>query len=167
MSAQAARRRWLALLPAAALVSACGFRPCGVARLPFQTLHIALPSGSELGGRLRRQLRAGSEVQLVEDPSQAQAIFQVLAETRENAVLSLDAQGIVRELELRYRLSFRVHDGKGREFLPPTDINLRRDVAFNVSQQLASEAQQNLLYRDMQDDAVQQVMRRLAALGAR
>ena len=167
MNPQDARRRWLGLLPAVGLLSACGFRPRGMARLPFQTLHIALPSGSELGGRLRRQLRAGTEVQLLDDPAQAQAIFQVLAETRENAVLSLDAQGIVREIELRYRLSFRVHDGKGREFMPPTDISLRRDVAFNVSQQLASEAQQTLLYRDMQDDAVQQIVRRLAGLGAR
>jgi LPS-assembly lipoprotein len=167
MNRPAARRRWLGLLPAVGLLSACGFQPRGIARLPFQTLHIALPSGSELGGRLRRQLRAGTDVKLVDDPAQAQAIFQILSESRENAVLSLDAQGIVREVELRYRLSFRIHDGKGREFMPPTDISLRRDVAFNVSQQLASEAQQTVLYRDMQSDAVQQVVRQLAALGAR
>jgi LPS-assembly lipoprotein len=69
----------------------------------------------------------------------------------------------VREYTLRYTVSFRVHDGKGGEFLPVNTVQLTRDITFNDSDVLAKETEEQLLYRDMQFDMVQQVMRRLAA----
>jgi LPS-assembly lipoprotein len=69
----------------------------------------------------------------------------------------------VREYQLRYRVGFRVHDGKGGDYVPQTTIQLTRDIAFNDSAILAKEAEEGLLYRDMQTDMVQQIMRRLAA----
>jgi len=56
-----------------------------------------------------------------------------------------------------------VHDGKGGEFLPVNTVQLSRDITFNDSDVLAKETEEQLLYRDMQFDMVQQVMRRLAA----
>jgi LPS-assembly lipoprotein len=69
----------------------------------------------------------------------------------------------VREYQLRYRVAFRVHDGKGGDYVPQTTIQLTRDISFNDSEILAKEAEEGLLYRDMQTDMVQQIMRRLAA----
>jgi LPS-assembly lipoprotein len=69
----------------------------------------------------------------------------------------------VREFQLRYRVAFRVHDGKGGEFVPQTSIALTRDITFNDTDVLAKEAEEQLLFRDMQSDMVQQIMRRLAA----
>jgi LPS-assembly lipoprotein len=39
-----------------------------------------------------------------------------------------------------------------------------RDISFNESSALAKETEEQLLYRDMQSDIVQQLMRRLAAV---
>ena len=69
----------------------------------------------------------------------------------------------MREFQLRYRIGFRVHDGKGGEYVPQSVIQLTRDVTFNDSEVLAKEAEEQLLFRDMQSDMVQQIMRRLAA----
>ena len=44
------------------------------------------------------------------------------------------------------------------------DITLRRNLAFSEEAVLAKEGEEAMLYRDMQSDLVQQVMRRLAAL---
>jgi LPS-assembly lipoprotein len=57
-----------------------------------------------------------------------------------------------------------VRDNKGGEILAPTEITLKRNISFNESQTLAKESEEALLYRDMQADLVQQIMRRLAAL---
>ena len=59
---------------------------------------------------------------------------------------------------------FRVRDAAGAELLGPTEINLRRPITFNETQVLAKESEEVLLYRDMQTDLVQQVMRRLVAI---
>jgi LPS-assembly lipoprotein len=83
-------------------------------------------------------------------------------EFREKNILSLTSQGRVREFQLRYRVGFRVHDGKGGEFIPQTSIALTRDITFNDTDVLAKEAEEQLLFRDMQSDMVQQIMRRLA-----
>ncbi|MEI6301055.1 MAG: LPS assembly lipoprotein LptE, partial [Betaproteobacteria bacterium] len=48
------------------------------------------------------------------------------------------------------------------DFLPPTEIFLTRDITYNDSQVLAKESEEALLYRDMQTDMVQQVLRRLS-----
>jgi LPS-assembly lipoprotein len=69
----------------------------------------------------------------------------------------------VREFQLRYRVGFRVHDGKGAEYVPQSVIQLTRDVTFNDAEILAKEQEEQLLFRDMQTDMVQQIMRRLAA----
>jgi len=39
----------------------------------------------------------------------------------------------------------------------------QRDISFNETQILAKESEESLLYRDMQTDLVQQLLRRLAA----
>ena len=48
-------------------------------------------------------------------------------------------------------------------FLPTSEILLTRDMSFNDAQVIAKEAEEAVLYRDMQTDMVQQIMRRLVA----
>lgn len=145
----------------ALLLAACGFQLRGAQPLPFTSLYIA--ENWELGAMLRRNIRALGSTRLAETPQEAQAVLTSIGEAREKIVLSLSATGRVREFQLRYRFAYRVHDLKGREFIPPTEIVLVRDISFADVQVLAKEQEEVLLYRDMQNDMVQQVMRRLAA----
>ncbi len=156
-----------ALLMAASLLSACGFKlrgSDGQYRMPFHRIYLAFADTSSLGTELRRNLRAGDQVQVVTDAATADALFDVLSETRGKTILSLNSQGRVREYLLTYTLVFRVRDAKGNELLGPTEINLKRPITFNESQVLAKESEEVLLYRDMQTDLVQQILRRLAAV---
>jgi LPS-assembly lipoprotein len=74
------------------------------------------------------------------------------------------AAGRVSEYQLRYRVGFRVTDAKGAQvYLPTSEVLLTRDMAYSDAQVLAKEAEEALLYRDMQRDMVQQIMRRLVA----
>jgi LPS-assembly lipoprotein len=161
------KRRSLLVLPAAAMLAACGFQLRGTngqTALPFRTIHIGLPDTSPLGAELKRYIRASGNTDVVSDPKAAQAILDVLSETREKAILSLNTQGRVREYTLFYKLRFRVRDGKNNELIVPTDIVLKRDISFNESQAMAKENEEALLYRDMQSDLVQQLLRRLQAI---
>ncbi len=147
----------------ALLLTACGFQLRSAQPLPFSSLHIAIAENSELGAALRRNIRALGSTRLTETPQDAQAILSVAGEVREKNILSLSSAGRVREFQLRYRFAFRVHDLKGREFIPLSEIVLTRDISFSDEKVLAKEQEEQLLYRDMQGDVVQQIMRRLAA----
>jgi LPS-assembly lipoprotein len=158
--------RILTILSLALVTAACGFQMRGQAKLPFETLYVAIPDISPLGIELKRNIIAGTNTKLVRNQAEAQAILSVTAEERGKTILSFGANGQVAELKLRYRLSFRVRDAKGRDYLPDSEIQLARDISFNSSQVLAKESEELLLYRDMQSDMVQQILRRLAAAPA-
>jgi len=130
----------------AVLLAACGFHLRGQAQLPFETLYIP--------GKTR----------LVDGPGDAQAVLGFTQELRDKIILSFSAAGRVSEYQLRYRVGFRVTDPKGVQvYLPTIEILLTRDVSYSDAQVLAKETEEALLYRDMQSDMVQQIMRRLVA----
>jgi LPS-assembly lipoprotein len=155
----------LALL-GALVVCGCGFHLRGSVNLPFSSVYLALPLNSPLGAELRRDLVNGSSTRVVDTAAAAQAVLEVSGEVRDKQIQALNAQGQAREYQLRYRLTVRVHDGKGHELLGPTPLSAQRDISFNDSAVLSKESEEALLYRDMQSDLVQQILRRLGALKA-
>ncbi|MGQ0510121.1 MAG: LPS-assembly lipoprotein LptE [Betaproteobacteria bacterium] len=153
--------RAIAVLLALSLAG-CGFQLRGTADLPFETIFVpSATSGVALD--IKRNIQSGTRTRVVDDAKSAQAVLQFIQEVREKHILSLTGTGRVREFQLRYRVGFRLHDGKGGEFLPANTIELTRDVTYNDAEVLAKETEEQLLYRDMQFDMVQLVMRRLAA----
>lgn len=148
-------------------LSGCGFHlrgSHGEANLPFKTLYLAVAEASPLGFELKRNIRANGGTEIVSDPKDADARLEVLSEVRDKVIQSLNSQGRIRQYTLFYKLSFRVRSKTDAELLAPTEIILKRDISFNESQVLAKEAEEGLLYRDMQTDLVQQILRRLASI---
>jgi LPS-assembly lipoprotein len=145
------------------LLAGCGFQLRGTASLPFETLYMPPTTTPGVALDLKRNIQGGTRTTVVDDPKKAEAVLEFSREAREKHILSLAATGRVREFQLRYHVAFRVHDGKGGEFLPTTALLLTRDITFNDTDVLAKETEELQLYRDMQFDMVQQIMRRLAA----
>ncbi len=153
-------RRALAALALLA-VAGCGFQLRGAAELPFESIHV--PGSGGIALELKRTIQSGSRTVVVDDPRRAQALLEFTSEVRQKEILSLTAEGRVREFRLLYRVGFRVHDGKGVEFVQPAALQLARDMTYSDAQLLAKEAEEQMLYLDMQHDMVQQIMRRLSA----
>ena len=159
--------RVLATCLMAAVLAGCGFQlrgSNGQYNLPFNSIWLSFNEASPLGTELKRNLRAGDSVRIEADASKAEALFDVIGETRGKSILSLNSLGRVREYSLSYTLVFQVRDANNRQLLAPTEITLRRNIAFDESQVLAKESEEALLYRDMQSDLVQQILRRLVAI---
>ena len=149
---------WLCLM-----LSACGFQLRGAYSLPFERLHIALANSSELYAQIRRSVESGSSTRVVPSAQEAEASLVVLSDTPQKNILSLSAAGRVREFELVRTFSFRVADKAGADLIAPSRIVLRRELTFSDDQVLSKEAEELLLWKDMQNDLVQQLMRRLSA----
>ncbi len=146
-------------------LAGCGFKLRSSHDYSFSSLAVTPNPGGSLAMELRRTL--GSVVRVLapdEDPTRAQLVIDVLQEQREKVVVGVNSSGQIREFQLRIRLKFRVRTPQGHELLPIAEIVQQRDVSFNESAALAKEAEEVLLYRDMQIDIVQQVMRRLATV---
>jgi LPS-assembly lipoprotein len=153
-------RYTLALCSVLAL-GGCGFHLRGAADLPFSSLYIQAPPQSLFAVQFKRVVTTSSGTDVVDDPKAAQATLQLLLEQREKEILSLSGGGRVREFQLRYRVRYRIIDKAQQEIVPSSEILLRRDFSFNDQEALSKESEEALLYRDMQTDAVQQLLRRL------
>ena len=159
------RRRLLgsALAATVALLSGCGFHLRGPQALDFATVHINVPEQSEFGAQLRRLIATTGTTRVEEDAARAEARLQILANDRGREILSLTGAGKVREYQLTQTLRFQLLDKAGKPLIPPTSLSARREYTFDDSQVLGKEQEEALLYRDMQNDLVQQLMRRLGA----
>jgi len=157
-------QRLAACALAAVALAGCGFHLRGEQKLPFETIYLNTPPNSQLGATLSRQIRSGTNTRTVPKADLATAVLDILGETQTKEILTLNAQGRAVEYKLIYRLRFRLHDGKGREYITPTELRAQRDISINDSQVLAKESEETLLYRDMQTDLVQQLLRRIAAV---
>ena len=146
------------------LLAACGFHLRLKTDLPFSSLFIESPSYSQFATDLKRAIRVSSNAQIAEQANQADVTLAILSEGRERAILSLSGGGKVREFQLRYKVAYRLRDAHGKDLMSSGEILLKRDLIYDDTQVLAKESEEALLYRDMQGDAVQQLLRRLAAV---
>jgi LPS-assembly lipoprotein len=156
-------RRVAMLAAVVAMLGGCGFQPVSTAALPFPTLYVSAGAYTSFGGEFKRFVESYSRTtRLADTPGSADAVLEILSERQEKQILSLNTSGRVQEYLLRYRVSFRLQDGSGRELIPTDTIVLERDLTYDDDAVLAKENEEAFLYRDMQMDAVQQLVRRLA-----
>lgn len=157
------RVRQLLALSLVTLLAACGFHLRGAYSLPFATLHIGLPETAELHSMIRRTVEASSPTRVTGDAKTAEASLLILGDVPQKIALTLNASGQPREYQLVRTFGFRLIDKSGRELIAPSNIVIRREITANDAQVLAKESEEALLWRDIQNDLVQQLMRRLAA----
>jgi len=164
MKTSTARRSFLAASASALLLAGCGFELRKAPVFAFKTLYMS--GNTALINSLRRQLRASGTVELLPEDQRdkAEAILDILGENRERVVISTNSAGQVRELQLRLTLRFRLRTPAGKELLGSTEISQQRDITYNETAALAKEGEAELLFRDMQNDISQQMLRRLAAV---
>jgi LPS-assembly lipoprotein len=153
----------LAALAVACLLASCGFHLRGAASYRFDTIFVNASGSPPLGAALQRALADTGSAKVTTDPKVAQVILDLPAVVDDKQVLSLSQSGAVREYELVKRVSFRLHDPEGNDWLPAGDVIVRRAYTFNESEVLARDAQEQRLLREMQQDVVQQLVRRLEA----
>jgi LPS-assembly lipoprotein len=160
------RKHFVALAAASVLLGGCGFQLRQAPNFAFDSIYVGASANSSLANELKRSIASTGAVSVVDAArlDSAQVVLDVLVDQREKLVVRLNATGQVREFQLRTRLQFRLRTPQGRELIPSTELLQQRDISFNEAVVLAKEAEEALLYRDMQNDVVQQLMRRLAAI---
>lgn len=152
--------RFLSCALAATLLAACGFQLRGTYALPYESLYIAAPDYSTIGAGLKRAIR-NTSTRLADSAEDAQASFRPTGESRTSVILALSSAGRVREKRLIYHYTFRVVDHRGSDLILPVSVELFRDITYADSDVLAKTQEEELLWQDMENDLIQQLMRRL------
>jgi LPS-assembly lipoprotein len=151
------------VLLATLLLTACGFQLRGSYSLPYDTLYIALPETNAMRATLKRNIEASTQTRVVNTAKEAEAVMSVLSDVPVKLVLSINSAGRVAEYQLVRNFTFQLADKNGKPLLPVGTISIHRDITFNDAEVLSKESEETLLWRDIEHDLVQQLLRRLSA----
>jgi LPS-assembly lipoprotein len=159
------RRARVTLLVASAalLLAACGFQLRGAATFAFESVYVNSAGSPSFNNEMKRALTGAGSAMVSDSAAAAQVVLDIPVIQDDKEVLSLSSAGAVREFQLIKRVSFRLHDKEGADWMPAGEIVIRRSYTFNETQALARDLEEQRLQRDMQTDAIQQIVRRLQA----
>lgn len=164
MPSLARRSFLLSSLALALTTTGCGFRLRGQYTLPFETMFVNMPRNNRMAAKIRRMLASGTNVQLVENAADAQAILDFMGQSRHREVVALNTKGEAREYELTLKLTFRVASPDGDEYFPATTFMASRDITYNEEDYNSRNAEEDLLYSEMQDELIVQLLNRLSTI---
>jgi len=149
------------LVALCSLLVACGFQLRGTASLPFEKIYVSAPEGHPIGAELRRAIQSGSNTLVLDNSQDTEATLQIISVVNSKNLLSVSGGGRVREFTLRYQTTFRLTDEKGRKLIPTSKITVSRIIPFSDSLVLAKQSEERMLVREMRNDSIQQIIRRL------
>lgn len=152
----------LPLLALLLLLTGCGFQLRGMVSIPesLRLVHIVSAQDSALVRTLEDNLRVNG-VQL---SAEAPLRIEILDEHHSRRTLSLDRGARAAEYELRSEVVFRVVDAEGVERLSERRLYSERSYAVDADNITASESQEPILRRQMQQDLAQQIVRQYTRL---
>ena len=159
------RRHWVpafAGMTTALLLGACGFQLRGDPQTGIKTMHVSTAGGSGVYTDIRRAL-ANGPTRLVATPKEAEAHLRILGEGREKTVATITGTGRVYEYQLRLIVDYEML-APGREVpvIAPTRAEARRLITYSETAPVAKEAEEQLLFKDMQAELASRILRQVA-----
>jgi LPS-assembly lipoprotein len=159
--------RWLVWIPACAgmtFLAACGFHLRGEPEVGVRRLFISAVGPSSVQVDVRRLLSSGP-TRFVRAPQEAEAHLHILQEGREKTVYTITGAGRVYEYQLRLFVRYELlKPGREEPVIEPTTVESRRLITYSATAPTAKEAEEQLLYKDMQLDLARQILRHVAAV---
>jgi len=140
-------------------LSACGFQLRGEPAVGLKTLFVP---GGGVAQEIRRTLSSGP-TRVVSSAAEAEAHLRILSENREKQVRTITGQGRVYEFELRLIIRYDLMvPGREAPVIAPTELVQRRLITYNEAAPIAKEAEEQLLFQDMQQEAADRILRQVA-----
>ena len=147
------------------LLAGCGFHLREAPNLPpsMRHIYVAAPNRS---GYLLRELRrslASEDTQVLATPEGATATLSIISVQRSSLPLAVNPQGEALEYKVSYRVEFSLLV-EGVVILEPQTVTLTRNYAYDVSNAVANEEQEQALDQAMAKDVSQFIAFRLAVV---
>ncbi|NOX69430.1 MAG: hypothetical protein GXP15_09610 [Gammaproteobacteria bacterium] len=146
------------------LLAGCGFQMRTATVLPseMERTYIATDSRYSLFYRTLRERLRSNGVNLVDNPVDATAVFNILDDSTGQRVLSVSARNIPREYEVYYHVRYSLQSME-KTLLESREQILTRDYTYDVNTVLGKAREEELLREAIVDDLVRVVLIQLSS----
>ena len=148
------------------LLASCGFQLRSATVLPteMERTYIATDSRHSLFYRTLRARFRDNGVNLVDNPVDATAIFNILDDSTGQRVLSVSARNIPREYEVYYHVRYNLQSGD-KMLLESRQQIMTRDYTYDVTAVLGKAREEELLREAIAADLVRVILIPLSSAG--
>lgn len=129
----------------------------------MQRTYIAAADQRSLFYRELRSALESTGVELVDDPTDATAIFTISRDMTDQRVLSVSARNVPTEFEVHYTVEYAL-DGGAKNLLEPQALTLTRNYTYDTTLVLGKAREQELLREAIVDDLVRIVLKQISTL---
>ena len=158
-------KKLIITIAVALLISACGFHLRGIIDVPEWLTNISIISNDvnnkQLASLLKSQLE-GYKIHVNPDPALAQYWLIIDRSNYQQQIISIGASTNPRQYQLILTVDFMLQDRKGQIIKPKRQITVSRQLTVNNDRILGSNEEETILIREMQQDAVIQIINRLS-----
>jgi len=141
------------------LLASCGFQLRGDPAVGLKTLFVP---GGGVAQEIRRVLASGP-TRVVNTPADAEAHLRIITETRDKTVHTITGTGRVYEFELRLAVRYDLLvPGREIPVIAPVETVSRRIITYSEAAPIAKEAEELLLFKDMQVEIADRILRQVA-----
>ncbi len=152
----------LLLAAVALLLASCGFELRGEPSVGLHSIYVASRVPSQVAVEVRKALATGP-TNVVANEKDAEASLAILSESREKTVHTVTGSGRVYEFQLRVTVSFELRvPGREEPVIAPTELTTTRLITYSEAAPTAKEAEEQLLYKDMQAALAGRILRQVA-----
>ncbi len=158
---------WSRIYAVAACILLCGTASCGFQLrgdpvTGIRTLNVSGPGTAGVATDIRRALASGP-TRVVPTLKDAEAQLRIIAEERDKQVYTITGTGRVYEFELRLTVSYEMTvPGREVPVIAPTQAVSRRIITYSEAAPIAKEAEEQLLFKDMQMELATRILRQVA-----
>jgi LPS-assembly lipoprotein len=146
------------------VLASCGFHLRGMVDMPPWLRAIAIINQSnnrQLQPWLAEQLQA-YHIRVLPEPAMAQYWLIIEHDEMQEQIKSISSSTTPRQYQLIYTVFFKLQNIKGGEVIPTSQVLVTRQMTINSDRILGSTGEADLLKREMQHDAVIQIITRLS-----
>jgi LPS-assembly lipoprotein len=155
----------LATLAVILLLAGCGFQLQGAFTTPpdMERTYISAVDDRSLFYRDLREALQSAGVQLVDDATNATAIFTISYDHTDQRVLSVSARNVPTEYEVFYTIEYALDSG-AKNLLEPQMLTLTRDYTYDPTLVLGKAHEQELMRDAIVDDLVRIVLKQIGTI---
>lgn len=154
------------ILLAVLLLAGCGFhlRGSGQISTQLELLHVtSINAYGELVQKLESVLTR-SGVSIERDKSLAPFSLHIISERNSRRVATTTSRKTVAEYELRLLVEFQLESRDGDLIIPPSSLVTERVYTLDQTNLVGSNEEEQLLKEEMQDEIIEQIIRRVEAV---
>lgn len=155
---------WFKYCALALLLSSCGFELRGDPSVGLKTLSVTSVAGAPgTLAEVKRMLATGPTK--VVPTKDAEAQLRIIDEKRDKSVHTITGTGRVYDFQLRLTVHYDVLvPGREQPLVEPTEVISTRLITYSESAPTAKEAEEQLLFKDMQVDIAGRILRHIAVV---